>query len=217
MNTKDSNLLEPKMTIASAAEFLNITPQAVHKQIKSKSLRCPKIGNKYYLNHSIAKELFNLKFTPQVIVGQIVKGGTGKTTTIDNLACCVNSYGARVLKIDTELIANMFLNLQIRGSGGTDRLRNIFNDKIRRKFEAIDGIANVELFGGSEKSVEIILNKEASEAYNITPNKIRSLIAGNNMDKRYIGKISSEQKKHFVNLKIKLLINREVSCTLLEP
>jgi len=69
-----------------------------------------------------------------------------------------------VLKIDTEMIANMFMNLQIRGSGGTDRLRTIFNDKIRRKFEAIDGIANVELFGGSEKSVEIILNKEASEA-----------------------------------------------------
>jgi len=105
-----------------------------------------------------------------------------------------------VLKIDTEMIANMFMNLQIRGSGGTDRLRTIFNDKIRRKFEAIDGIANVELFGGSEKSVEIILNKEASEAYNITPNRIRSLIAGNNMDKKYLGRISSEQKKHFVNL-----------------
>jgi len=105
-----------------------------------------------------------------------------------------------VLKIDTEMIANMFMNLQIRGSGGTDRLRTIFNDKIRRKFEAIDGIANVELFGGSEKSVEIILNKEASEAYNITPNRIRSLIAGNNMDKKYIGRISSDQKNHFVNL-----------------
>jgi multidrug efflux pump subunit AcrB/ABC-type multidrug transport system ATPase subunit len=105
-----------------------------------------------------------------------------------------------VLKIDTEMIANMFMNLQIRGSGGTDRIRNIFNDKIRRKFEAIDGIANVELFGGSEKSVEIILNKEASEAYNITPNRIRSLIASNNMSKKYIGRISSGQKKHFVNL-----------------
>lgn len=105
-----------------------------------------------------------------------------------------------VLKIDTELIANMFMNLQIRGSGGTDRLRTIFNNKIRRKFEAIDGVANVELFGGSEKSVEIILNKEASEAYNVTPSRIRSLIAGNSMDKKYIGRISSEQKKHFVNL-----------------
>jgi multidrug efflux pump subunit AcrB/ABC-type multidrug transport system ATPase subunit len=105
-----------------------------------------------------------------------------------------------VLKIDTEMIANMFMNLQIRGGGGTDRLRNIFNDKIRRKFEAIDGIANVELFGGSEKSVEIILNKEASEAHNITPNRIRSLIAGNNLEKRYIGRVSSEQNKHFVNV-----------------
>lgn len=107
MSAKDSNLLEPKMTVASAAEFLNITPQAVHKQIKSKNLKCPKIGNKYYLNYSIARELFNIKFTPQVIVGQIVKGGTGKTTTIDNLACCINSYGARVLKIDTDPQGNL--------------------------------------------------------------------------------------------------------------
>jgi len=105
-----------------------------------------------------------------------------------------------VLKIDTELLSNMFMNLQVRGEGGTDRIRNIFEDKIRQKFEAIDGIANVELFGGSDKSVEIILNKEASEAYNITPNKIRSLLSGNNLNKKYIGRVFSDQKKYFVNI-----------------
>ena len=54
-----------------------------------------------------AKQLFNIKFSHKVIVGQIVKGGTGKTTTIDNVASCANTYGARVLKIDADPQGNL--------------------------------------------------------------------------------------------------------------
>lgn len=99
--------IQPKMSINKAAEFLGISIQAVHRQLKSKMLVCPKIGNKAFITHEIARPLFDLKFNPKIIAGQIVKGGTGKTTAIDNIACCANAFGARVLLIDIDPQGNL--------------------------------------------------------------------------------------------------------------
>ena len=105
-----------------------------------------------------------------------------------------------VLKIDTEQLSNMFMNLQIRGTGGVDRLRVFFENEIREKFESIDGIANVEVFGGHEKAVEIILDPQLSAAYDLTPSRIRNIIARNSQDKLYLSRLANQQKKVYVNL-----------------
>lgn len=107
LSYKDILSIQPKMTIAHAANFLGISVQAVHKQLKLKNINCQKMGKKLYLTSTEAKQLFNIKFSHKVIVGQIVKGGTGKTTTIDNVASCANTYGARVLKIDADPQGNL--------------------------------------------------------------------------------------------------------------
>lgn len=104
---KDILSIQPKMTISHAADFLGITGQAVHKQLKLKNINCQRMGNKLYLTYEQAKQLFNINFSHKVIVGQIVKGGTGKTTSIDNIASCANTYGARVLKIDADPQGNL--------------------------------------------------------------------------------------------------------------
>jgi chromosome partitioning protein len=107
LTQKDIQSMQPKMSISHAADFLNVSGQAVHKQLKLKNISCPKLGNKLYLTYAQAKQLFNITFSHKVIVGQIVKGGTGKTTTIENIASCANSYGARVLKIDADPQGNL--------------------------------------------------------------------------------------------------------------
>lgn len=107
LTLKDIQLMQPKMSISHAANFLNVSGQAVHKQIKLKNIICPKLGNKLYLTFDQAKQFFNFSFEHKVIVGQIVKGGTGKTTTIDNVASCANTYGARILKIDADPQGNL--------------------------------------------------------------------------------------------------------------
>ena len=107
LTQKDIQLMQPKMSISHAANFLNVSGQAVHKQLKLKNIFCPKLGNKLYLTFNQAKQLFNFSFNHKVIVGQIVKGGTGKTTSIDNVASCANTYGARVLKIDADPQGNL--------------------------------------------------------------------------------------------------------------
>ncbi len=105
-----------------------------------------------------------------------------------------------VLKVDTDQISNQFMDLEVRGSGGADRIRNIVDNNIKEKFESIDGIASVEVFGGREKSIEIILHKEASESYGITPAQISSLINQADRQRTFVGTVNNQDKTTFVNL-----------------
>lgn len=107
MPTTDEDTLKPKMSISSAADFLSISVQAIHKQLKLKEITCRKTGNKSYITYEIARKLFELEFETKKIAGQIVKGGTGKTTTIDAIGSCANTYGAKVLKIDADPQGNL--------------------------------------------------------------------------------------------------------------
>jgi chromosome partitioning protein len=140
LTQKDIQSMQPKMSIAHAANFLNVSGQAVHKQIKLKNIICPKLGNKLYLTYEQSKQLFNIKFSHKVIVGQIVKGGTGKTTTIDNIASCVNTYGAKVLKIDADPQGNL---TDACGIDAEDKpvLIDVINDNVDIK-DAIISVTN---------------------------------------------------------------------------
>ncbi len=111
-----------------------------------------------------------------------------------------DEFFVTVLKIDTEQLSNMFMNLQIRGTGGIDRLRYLFDNQMREDFESIDGIANVEIFGGREKTIEIILDPQISAAYGLTPSDIRNVIGRNSLEKLYLGRVKAEQNDIFVNL-----------------
>lgn len=107
INNNKEQLSQPKRSIADIAEFLNVSTQAVHKQLKTKNISCEKIGNKSFITFDSARQIFNFKFKKKKIAVQIVKGGTGKTTTIDNMASCANTYGARVLIIDADPQGNL--------------------------------------------------------------------------------------------------------------
>jgi multidrug efflux pump subunit AcrB len=85
-------------------------------------------------------------------------------------------FTLRVIKVDTEMQTNNLMNLQIRGSGGIDRVRNFVDQKITPELENIDGVASISVFGGKQKSVDVILNKAACDAYHITPAQIRSVL-----------------------------------------
>src|SRR5665647_268557 len=62
-----------------------------------------------------------------------------------------------VIKIDLEQLTNQFMELQVRGEGGIDRIRNIADREIKPEFENIDGIAGVQVYGGHENSIEMPL------------------------------------------------------------
>ncbi|KAA3612496.1 MAG: ATP-binding cassette domain-containing protein [Calditrichaeota bacterium] len=109
-------------------------------------------------------------------------------------------FFVQVIKIDTQDLSNMFMNLQVRGSGGIDRIRTIIDKEIKQEFESIDGIANVEVFGGQLSAVNIVLDNQQTEAYGITPGRIRSLIAQYRQSTTYIGQVNNYQLKNTVNV-----------------
>ncbi|MBA2655619.1 MAG: AAA family ATPase [Tatlockia sp.] len=149
-------LIQPKMSIAHAADFLGISGQAVHKQLKLKNIACSKLGNKLYITCEQAKDLFGINFLHKVIVGQIVKGGTGKTTTIDNVSSCVNTYGAKILKIDTDPQGNL-----------TDACG----------IDAEDKPVLIDVLTDNVKISEAIIN--VSQGIDIIPSRIENVILDN--------------------------------------
>ncbi len=111
-----------------------------------------------------------------------------------------DEFRVSVFKVDTDQLANMFMNLQVRGSGGVDRVRHIVDEEVTDELMNIDGVANVEVFGGREQSIEIILDREACRAYGITPAQIQQLIAQNSRYRTFAGHAIHNSKQHFVNI-----------------
>ena len=105
-----------------------------------------------------------------------------------------------VIKIDLEQLTNQFMQLQIRGEGGIDRIRNIADREIKPEFENIDGIAGVQVFGGQENSVEIRLNEKACKANGISIGQVRTLLRNNGKDKTFAGRVVDGNNELFVNI-----------------
>jgi len=105
-----------------------------------------------------------------------------------------------VIKIDFEELTNQFMSLEVRGEGGVDRIRNITDRDIKPKFENIDGIAGVQVYGGQENSIEIRLNEKACKALGITMGHIRTLLNNNGREKTFAGKVVDGNNELFVNI-----------------
>lgn len=120
---------------------------------------------------------------------------------IDNIKSSLpENFIVTVTKIDLQQLTNQFMELQIRGSGGVDRVRNFADLKIKPKLENIDGIAGVNIFGGRQKTIEIQLDMNALEAYNISTSQIRGALNQNARNRTFVGFLHESEKKHFVHV-----------------
>lgn len=108
-------------------------------------------------------------------------------------------FTAMVIKFDFEQLSNLLMVIQARGSGGINRVRQVVDEKVLSELENIDGIANVDINGGQEKTVTITLNEAACEAQELTPASIRQKIAQYQRDKKFLGYAYSQGQRVFVN------------------
>jgi multidrug efflux pump subunit AcrB/ABC-type multidrug transport system ATPase subunit len=111
-----------------------------------------------------------------------------------------DDFSLQVVKIDLEGADNTLMSLQARGSGGVDRVRNYVDQNIVNELENIEGVAAVNVFGGRQKSVDIILDRAACEAYNIAPSRVRNILASNMNVRQYGGVVKEEGKRLFIYL-----------------
>lgn len=130
--------MEPKIQLTDAATFLNITLQGVHKQIKTKQIPCYKTGQKSYLKHDGARQLFDLKINPKIIAFELVKGGVGKTSLSFHCAIRASLYGLKCVLIDLDQQANL-----TRAFRTDVTHRPIMIDVIKEKLKISDALFKV--------------------------------------------------------------------------
>ena len=105
-----------------------------------------------------------------------------------------------VVKVDLTQATSQFMELQIRGEGGIDRIRNVTDEQITPELENITGIAGVQVYGGQAKSIEIRLNEKACKAYGISMAQVTNLLNNNGKDKTFVGSVKEGNNKLFVHV-----------------
>lgn len=109
-------------------------------------------------------------------------------------------FFVNIVKIDTEQFTNAFMELQVLGSGGVDRVRNVTDQYITDRLNNVDGVGGVEVFGGRQKTVEIIMNDAICEANGITPNTINNVLSQNSNKSEFVGQVNQNGQNVFVNV-----------------
>jgi chromosome partitioning protein len=105
--------IDPKISAAEIASYLNLTVQAVHKRIKNNGLVEKKAQNRIYFGHETARKIISPNVRQLKIAMAVVKGGVGKTTLTEALAIRSCLYGLRVLCIDVDQQANLTKGLSM--------------------------------------------------------------------------------------------------------
>jgi multidrug efflux pump subunit AcrB/ABC-type multidrug transport system ATPase subunit len=137
---------------------------------------------------------------------------------IDEIKASIpEQFRVTVVKVDLTQNKNQFMQLQVLGGGGVDRVRNVTDLKIKAELENIDGIAGVNIFGGREKSVEIQLNMDVCEAYHITAATIRNKISANYKARAFAGNVYEANRQYFVQVTSEFDDLKEISNLIIAP
>ena len=112
-------------------------------------------------------------------------------------------FNAVVQKTNPDQLSDQFISFQARGEGGLDQIRQVADEKIVPELEMIDGIANVEIYGGQTHSIEITLDEDELEEYDLTFSQVSSMVSQGVMNRQYMGQVFEGRRKFFVNLESK--------------
>ncbi len=113
-------------------------------------------------------------------------------------------FVVNIIKVDTDQFSNAFMDVQVLGSGGVDRVRNVTDQYITDRLNEIDGVGGVEVFGGRQKTVEIIMDQAICEAHGITPNTISGVLSQNSNKSAFVGQVELNGQNVFVNVSAEL-------------
>lgn len=130
--------MKPKMLASEAADFLKISLQALHKQLKTKNLDFIKNQNRVYFEHDTARQIFKLLFNPTCWNWLNLKGGVGKTQLSFSTAIRLSLYGAKVAVIDLDQQGNF-----TQACGIDADQHPILIDVMREDLDIYDNMVNV--------------------------------------------------------------------------
>ena len=106
----------------------------------------------------------------------------------------------QIYRFDTSDFASVLMQLVVGGPGEIDRLRNVADETIVPALEAVDGIVNVQAYGGKEIAVEVIVDEEKCEALNVSVLDVARTIQVFNHRTEYLGDVRENGMRYFVSL-----------------
>ena len=128
-----------------------------------------------------------------------------------------DGFYAMVWRIDTEQLANQFITLQARGKGGLDQIRQVVDRHVVRDLEQVDGIANVAVYGGRKRSVEILLDEDQLRAHGLDLSQVASSLSRSARPRRFLGQIADGGREQFVNLAADYTSLASIGQTVVKP
>lgn len=86
-----------------------------------------------------------------------------------------------VIRIDPNATAIVQIALSSKG-GDLVGLQNLAENEIKQNFERIDGVAQVDIGGGEEEEVSVVVDPYKLSSYGLNMDQIKGLISGSNMN-----------------------------------
>ncbi len=106
----------------------------------------------------------------------------------------------QVVRVDRGQMNRRFMELQVTAGGGVDRVRALVEKRVRPALEDLDGIAEVQVYGGRQRSLEVRLDRNACKAYGVTPAAVRQALSRNAAVRTYAGNVHDSRQRWFVHV-----------------
>ncbi len=118
----------------------------------------------------------------------------GYDVDMDEVASTVNTQISRfsrslpdgcgtpnVMRFDAMGGGGSIMRLSVKGDVPIDELKVLADDLIAPLLERVEGVANVDVQGGSTKTINILVSRERLEAYGITTSQISQALSSRNI------------------------------------
>ncbi len=80
------------------------------------------------------------------------------------------------------------------------QVRTLAEDELAQEIQLLPGVASVDVFGGHERSINILLDKTRLSAYNLSPEEVTLGLKQQNIDFPPGGKLIHDQEELSVTL-----------------
>ncbi|RPH33380.1 MAG: ATP-binding cassette domain-containing protein [Bacteroidales bacterium] len=110
------------------------------------------------------------------------------------------SFFVQLTRFDIKQLTGDFMELQVSGEGGVERIRNLVDKKIKPELENVEGVSRASVFGGREKTIEVIIDPDACKAFGITTSEVRSALSNSEKQKTFVGKVNDGSNRLFVHV-----------------
>ncbi|MDD2790887.1 MAG: efflux RND transporter permease subunit [Sulfurimonas sp.] len=109
----------------------------------------------------------------------------------------------QIIKITAATAPVMTLALSSKESSiSLENIRELAQTKLQRQLIKVDGVSNVEIFGGYKKEIQIIVDKQKLEAFHLSLPEVIAAISANNQDFA-AGVIENETSRYLLKASLK--------------